>query len=160
MRCPSCEKMVSYDTEAEVEGDPEVSGGSVTVEARRVLTCADCGEELKQNTFDLAAEIKEDEGSVTDEPEDEEDEEDVDEEQKAACAEGDHDWELVEHELAPTMRTQTHDRKGRPLKGPMRYRKTYYGVDFSGGVKCSACGATGSFKAEDEAQASSFEELT
>ena len=54
MRCPDCNKFVSFD-----EADPEVNtlgideDGQVNAEVRIVNTCADCGTELKEITFEM-----------------------------------------------------------------------------------------------------------
>ena len=68
MRCPDCEKFVPFEP-----GDPEISGeevdnGTVTGQVRIVLTCGECGTELKEANldFDMAFEhecekVKEDE---------------------------------------------------------------------------------------------------
>jgi hypothetical protein len=54
MRCPDCNKFVSFD-----EADPEVNdldvsdNGSVTASVRIVNTCAECGTELKEAMLEL-----------------------------------------------------------------------------------------------------------
>lgn len=57
MRCPSCEKFVSYDDSTEPEVDAQLSAGHIGGSVRIVLTCADCGEELKEGNFDLDADV-------------------------------------------------------------------------------------------------------
>jgi hypothetical protein len=55
MRCPDCNKFVSFD----VDGDPEVeleadeSTGEVTGTVRIVNACQECGAELTEATFDV-----------------------------------------------------------------------------------------------------------
>lgn len=55
MRCPDCNKFVSFDTEQ----DPEESNasidaqGHVAINVRIVNSCADCGTELKEAEFVL-----------------------------------------------------------------------------------------------------------
>lgn len=54
MRCPDCQKFVSYDTDHDPEADdPEYSNGVVTGSVRRELPCADCGTTLKSASFDM-----------------------------------------------------------------------------------------------------------
>ena len=54
MRCPDCNKFVSFD-----EADPEVNtleineDGVVTAEVRIVNNCAECGTELKEATLEM-----------------------------------------------------------------------------------------------------------
>lgn len=143
MRCPSCEKFVSYDTDVEPEGDLSVEDSRVTGSIRRVLSCADCGEELKQAEFDVDLDIRLDA---------------AEEEEESECADDAHEWEIEDSTLDATSRMQTTDRRGKPIKRA-RYMKMFYGVDISGSVKCRNCEATGSFSGSEEVQASGMEEL-
>lgn len=63
MRCPECNKFMSFDDSAEPELDLDTDGGEVNGSARIVLTCAECGTEMKDATFavdiDLAGSIPE-----------------------------------------------------------------------------------------------------
>lgn len=57
MRCPNCNKFVSFD-----EQEPEVSndsdeGASISTDVRIVNACAECGEELKEYTFDVSVDF-------------------------------------------------------------------------------------------------------
>ena len=160
MRCPSCEKFVSYDTEVEPEEEsaPEISGTQVTATYRRVLNCAECGEELKDATieFDVELELAEGVTEICGGTEEDADEEDA----SGVPADTEHEWELEgDADVSATERTQTHDRHGKVIKN-RRYAKTYYGVDFSGEAKCVRCGAKATFSASNDEQASSFNELT
>lgn len=59
MRCESCSKMVSYDTDLdpeEVEA-PNMDGGTFTVSYRRALGCAVCGAELKDTTIEVEVDL-------------------------------------------------------------------------------------------------------
>ena len=135
MRCPDCAKMVSYDTEADVEtqSGPEVSGNTVTAEYRRVLTCAECGTELKEANFNLEMEITtEDCQSIAE-----------------LCPDGTpHDWLISEEgTVEPTMESGS------------RYAKTFYGVDvYDGRVTCDKCKLEGYFKGSDKEAASNLDE--
>ena len=55
MRCPDCNKFVSFDDSNEPEvNDVNVDdNGYVTAEVRFVLTCAECGAELKEGNYSL-----------------------------------------------------------------------------------------------------------
>lgn len=104
MRCPDCNRFVSFDTETDpdVQTDPEYTDGSVTACVRIHNDCAECGTELTVATFDLEAEVKWAEGFVPD----------------------DHQGEAHEIEIADgwefnrTDRSEMHDRKGRPIRRP------------------------------------------
>jgi hypothetical protein len=58
MRCPDCNKFVSFD-EPEIEGDdPDIVGTAVSGNVRIVLKCADCGGELMDEVdVDQAVEL-------------------------------------------------------------------------------------------------------
>ncbi len=60
MRCPSCEKFVSYDDGKvdEVEVDLDEETGTVTITGRVVLPCAECGDELKELNVDETVETE------------------------------------------------------------------------------------------------------
>jgi DnaJ-class molecular chaperone len=54
MRCPQCNKFVSFDTDAEPEEEStDVDGTDFTATYRRVLMCAECGDELKEASIEL-----------------------------------------------------------------------------------------------------------
>ncbi len=141
MRCPDCNKFTSFDTEAEPEVVSEdVDGTEVMVEVRRVLNCADCGTELKEYTFELSEDF-------SDRIEVEEGEEECD-----------HEWSL-EVSASPTTSVVDKDKKGRQIKNA-RYMKTMYGVEVTCDITCDKCKKEVRVEFKDEAQASSFEELT
>lgn len=131
MRCPSCNKFVSFDTEVEPEENSlEVDAeGNVEASYRRVLTCQECGEELKECEFELSHAI---EASECSSPE--------------AGADKHHEWEVAADDVQPT-ETQVG-------------RKTRYGVLVHVSATCNRCDATAEFDMADEASAGSFEELT
>lgn len=136
MRCPDCNKFVSFDTETEPEEERcEVDEDRVTAEVRIVNTCAECGAELKEARFSFDEEI-----------------EDI--EHKNSCKKkelsADAEWERTE-------RTQNKDRHGKPIKSS-RYMKHFYGVEGTVTVTCE-CGASTEVKLSDEIQASGMDEL-
>ena len=59
MRCPDCARMVSFDEpQATVEDEGISEDGEVRVEVRLVLPCAECGAELKENTFSFEEHVE------------------------------------------------------------------------------------------------------
>lgn len=141
MRCPSCNKFVPYDTDAdpEEEGEPSVDeGGRFTASYRRVLPCADCGEELKEATIEFDEEIK----------------------LAERCKRGrkEHEFELESCDATPTTDVVRKDRNGRTIKSA-RYMKTLYGVEVTVVVKCVHCDKTVEETFAADEQASAFEEL-
>lgn len=142
MRCPDCNKFVSYDTEQdpEVESEDVDGEGTFTASIRRVLTCGECGADLKETTFDIE--------QSADVP--------------AKCEKNDggaHDFSVLECSASPTERTQTKDRHGKPIKSA-RYMKHFYGIEGEAQIKCDHCDHEVTVQFSDEAQASSFDELT
>src|SRR6185369_892784 len=124
MRCGDCNKFVAYDTEIdpEEEGEPTIEGNhtdgyTFTASYRRVLPCAECGSDLKEATFEINQDVE-----IPDE-----------------CPKGEdgaHAFDSVECSVAPSSRTETKDRNGKPIKSA-RYMKTFYGVDGEFSAKCS-----------------------
>lgn len=143
MRCPECQKFVSFDTDL----DPEVTvdidaGGMVSGECRIVNVCAECGTELKSADFEIDHDFS-----------------DVLDAHTKAHPDNTHEFS-VEESSTRTERTQTEGRNGKPLTGPARYRKHYYGAEVALTVSC-ACGeevADGDATWTDEVQASGMEE--
>ncbi len=62
MRCPDCNKFVSFDegNVDDVEADIDDESGTVTVSGRVVLPCAECGTELKELAVDETVETADD----------------------------------------------------------------------------------------------------
>ena len=144
MRCPDCNKFVSFDAEEEPEMNVELNDGVVNVEARIVNNCGECGTELKEYTFQNEIDVSNE----------------VEAHAKAnrKCSEG---GEFsVDADGSRTERTQTHDRNGKKLTGPMRYRKHYYGYEANVNVTCDTCGEVVFTKTvADEIQGSGMDEL-
>jgi hypothetical protein len=151
MRCPDCAKFVGYDTEQEPELESEQVDGTLadgytfSASVRRVLACAECGNELKESSFDIEIELKS-------------------EELKAKCpkadedADGAHTLEVTDYSVSATERTETKDRHGKPIKSA-RYMKTFYGFEGEATVTCEGCELEEIVHFEDESQASFFEEV-
>lgn len=149
MRCPECNKFVSYDTDS-VEPEVEVEvdeGGNVTGTVRIVLTCAEDGStELKETTFDI-------DGQVT---------------PKFAtdhAGEG-HELSVEADEFTTTTEMDpaevTHTLKSGKVvtrRVAARYRKTYYGYDGDVTVTCE-CGESESVHLHDRVSASGMDEMT
>jgi len=142
MRCPNCNKFVSYD-EPEVEIDEgNISEGDenefiATVSVRIVLKCAECSEELKEMNDDVEIEFEHE------------------------CEEIDFDVEELQlNEITGEgySRLETKDRRGKPIK-KARYMKTYYGAELTLEASCGLCGESLTGNEKIECQASSFDEL-
>ena len=142
MRCPNCNKFVSYDDPPTVDiSDTRIEDDTVTVELRVVLMCAECsGEELKETNSEVEISIDHDCGKPP--------------------AEGETEQFEIEDEFEGegTSRLQTTDRRGKPIQSP-RYMRTYYGADVHGSVKCVRCGEVMKRSGSFEEQASFFDEL-
>jgi hypothetical protein len=134
MRCPDCNKFVSYDDQTEPEVELEVDeDGNVSGTAHIILTCADCGTELKTADFDVEASLEIPEGHK---------------------GEG-HELEIELDGAELTVDRQTTDRHGKPIKNP-RYMKTLYGYSAEFTVRCS-CQET---DADDLATGSASENIS
>lgn len=138
MRCPDCNKFVPYDdsNEPEVNDLSIEEDGTVTANVRILLTCAECGAELKDYEFDLDTQA--DLGEHDTNKKADEGEEEIE-----------HELEVEEDSVEMTTNTTG---KGRGMK-------TFYGVTLNANVKCS-CGFETSVELNEEVQASSMNELT
>ncbi|MCJ7747898.1 MAG: hypothetical protein MUP27_09145 [Desulfobacterales bacterium] len=144
MRCPNCEKMVSYgDPEMEVQSEDVDESGNVEATVRLALTCADCGEELKDNEFELSTQV-----------EHECSKEKLKEVKEEDQGEG-FELELDEPESTEDYKPKT-NKQGKPV--PMRYQKHFFGVKLTGKVTCNKCKEEIPIEMEDECQASGFNE--
>ena len=169
MRCPQCEKMVSYgDPEMEVTNEEVDNEGNVTISVRMALTCADCGEELKDNEFELSTEIEHECKPelilcTCDHSKEEHNNQD------SSCShdgcnctlyqaqeEKEFELELGDPEATDDYRPKT-NKQGKPV--PMRYQKHFFGVNMAGHITCSQCDEEIQFEINDECQASGFNEL-
>lgn len=135
MRCPECNKFVSYagDEEPEENSYDVDEGGHVTVEVRIHKDCAECSTELKEATIEMEGDVPETFMKHFDE--------------KNA---DDHSFEVEEISLSSF---EESDNPGRPA----RYQRTLYGVEAEVTVKCS-CGETCQVTMKDSVSASSMDE--
>src|SRR5438045_7117871 len=120
MRCPDCNKFVSYDEPqcevASVSLDGESVSASVTVQ----LNCQDCGTTLKDAEIEAQAEF-----------------------QHECTAPRAKDWKANQEQFEiendgdaeGTSRTQNTDRHGKPIR-LSRYMKTFYGFTLEPEIKC------------------------
>jgi len=139
MRCPDCNKFVSYEDPPEVEesGDPEISfdkEGTVTGSVRVVLKCADCGTELKDADLDYEETF-----------------------QHKCTGKEVGEWEAEFDSAEGSSRLENKDRRGRPISST-RYMKTFYGADVMIKATCPRCGEEVMIETHVEEQASSFNE--
>ena len=142
MRCPDCNKFVSFD-----EGEPElqsidINGNSVTCEVRIVMNCAECGQELKEAMLDMDADV--DTGIGGD---------DVEHNGNG------HELSVEEQGIESTSRSG-YFKKGVFVPAGGRYAKTYYGASVEFRVTCS-CDESWEYVGtmEDDVQASAMDEL-
>lgn len=142
MRCPDCNKFVSYDEPQCEVNSVELDGSTVRASVTVQLNCQDCGNTLKD------AEI--------------EGESDFEHECKGdTLPKFDKTGEQFEIEndgdAEGTSRTQDKDRHGKQIKSA-RYMKTFYGFDIQPEVKCLKCGESFHVDISGEEQASGFNE--
>lgn len=147
MRCPDCNKFVSYDADGDPEIDVEVSeDGQITGTVRIVNACGECGTELKEYTFDV------DDSSIVD---------DVathhKDKFKHKGKDSDRSLEISDDGGSRTEETVTKDRHGKQIK-LSRYMKHLYCAEATFTVTC-ACGETWEVGWSDNVQASGMDEL-
>lgn len=144
MRCPDCNKFVSFD-EPQVEiQSVDVSDSELTVSARVSLNCADCGTELKEATIDEVVDLD----HTCNDPA----------KPDTGYEDGDDQFTAEESGAEGTSRQETKDRNGKQIKSS-RYMKTFYGFQADIDCHCCKCGADFSVSVEGEEQAGSFDEL-
>ena len=140
MRCSDCSKFVSLvEADAEVNSLEVDEDGHVTAEVRIANTCADCGGELTESSFDV------DDTITMPDP-----------------VEG-HMHDLQVEEVSCERTQPSHDKPPKPgVKGkatPARYRKTFYGFELEVRVTCSGCGLEEQLTLADDIQASAMDTL-
>lgn len=135
-RCPDCSKFVALELcdEPEIESGPDVDeGGAVSATARLVRSCAECGYEIHEYTFEL---------------------EDVSHEAEAETHQG------VGHELEVDELEAESEATEEPGG---RFKKSYFGVRLTVPVRCScqSDGSEPLFVStlEDRVQASEMDSL-
>lgn len=158
MRCPDCNKFVSFDEPAiEILDEAVDNEGTVTGEAQITLACAECGLGLSSTTIPFEVQIdhkckeKESEGEPKEEvlvgetgaPEEEGEEEE------------EFEVEMDDPEPTEDFKPKT-TKQGKPVSP--RYQK-HYGATISGKVICQKCWEEIPFEVSVEEQASAFDSL-
>ena len=136
MRCPDCNKFVSFDSEGEPEIDVDVSGTSVVGSARITNNCAECSTELKEASFDISEDIP---GA----------------EDHSEC-DGELSTEVEDAERIDRLEDRT--RTGKPIKN-MRYMKHMYGASATIKVTCDKCDFEAEISWSGEVSGSGMDEL-
>jgi len=140
MRCPDCNKFVSFDEqEPEVESIEINEDGGVAASVRIVNACADCGTELKEATLDMEWEPPD--GTLKDH------------------IGKDHELSVGENGCERTSRSG-YLKKGVFVSAFGRYAKTFYGAEVEFSITCS-CGKLEAVEGSmaDDVQASGMDEL-
>jgi hypothetical protein len=117
MRCNNCNKFVGQDGgEPEITSDPELNETGVIIEVRVPVTCQECGDELKEGSFQLEGEFPQE---IID----------------AHIGDG-HELEVEADSPDLIDDYQTKDRRGKPIKNP-RYQTHLYGATVNVSLRCS-----------------------
>jgi phage FluMu protein Com len=150
MRCPDCNKFVSYDEPQCEVGNVELDGDTVRANVTVQLNCQDCGGTLKDAEIEAETEFQHECKPKA--------ELNKDWKPDAEYKKGDDQYEVESDGSAEgTNRTETKDRHGKPIKSS-RYMKSFYGFTLESEIKCRKCGEVFSVTIEGEEQASSFNE--
>jgi hypothetical protein len=177
MRCPDCNKFVSFtDPEVEIH-NVSTTEGSISVSGRVYLACVECGTELKERSFDLDADLIHECASICtcghEEPDHHSDEVDEDGEPITSCRIGscsceEYDEENrepdfsnvgesdVDSEVDDSYEPQF-DKRGKPVKA--RYQRHYFTIKLYGEAECTACEERVAFSMEEKFSASDMDEL-
>jgi hypothetical protein len=133
MRCPDCNKFVSYDEQEPEITDIDIDGDVVRGSVRVVLPCAECGTDLKECEMEFEIGIK----------------------QQPTAGE----WEIDDSSAELSSRTVDKDRHGKQIKNA-RYMKTMYGASIKVTLKTEAVEEEFlELECEVEEAASAFEEV-
>lgn len=117
MRCPDCNKFVSFDTEQDPEIDVDINDTEIVGSCRIVNTCAECSQELKEANLDVSVDVASEIESHTE----------TCEECKTARESGTLDLR-VDHDGGSRFDEMvTKDRHGKPIT-KSRYMKHKYGA--------------------------------
>jgi hypothetical protein len=152
MKCPNCNKFVSYDEpQAEVQS-VEVDSEAKTIHAAVTvsLNCQECGEPLKDAEIEAEVSFQHECKPETERPKEQKPNPDYMEDDEQFEVENDGDAE-------GTSRMETKDRHGKPIK-LARYIKIFYGFTLETELRCLKCGEVFVVSLEGEEQASSFNE--
>jgi DNA-directed RNA polymerase subunit RPC12/RpoP len=135
MRCPDCNKFVSFDTEEDPDVTTNVDAtGEIGVEVRIVNKCSECGTELKEASFESVIEMPD----------------------AAEHAES-HGKKFTGFEVTNEDCSRSEDR--RPKGRPARYTKQFYGYELEVTIQCGDCGEEFKGECSDMIQASGMDEL-
>ena len=145
MRCPDCNKFVSYDEPNVEEENIDIFDNVIQGSIRVSLICSECGTELKENIFEIE-EIFEHECKLQDT--------NVDNNKENSEEEG---FEIVDSYFDSVDRYKTEDKNGKPIKNA-RYMKHFYGFEGKITIKCLKCKQEFNVDVFDENQASYFDE--
>lgn len=149
MRCPDCNKFVSFDSDSDPEIELELSDEfNVTGTVRIVNNCSECSQELKDATFDVDVDFADDVHAHWKEH---------GWKGKGAGPAGHREMDLTDDGGSRSDEYQTTDRRGKPIRNP-RYQKHLYGATVTITVECE-CGETFEREWSDSVQASGMEEL-
>ena len=166
MRCNECNRMASYDLDSEPEVELEIDGDChISGTVRIVLTHDECGNELKEHTFDVEEDFEMEHRPFTccKECNIRQDAEQFFLDKSPCALEGKaHEWEEVElnaddHEQEIVDEPTVHLYSRNTAKYRKQRGKTFYGFEGEVEVKCS-CGTEKSIPIKDEIQASDMEE--
>lgn len=147
MRCPECNRFVSYDDppECETEAVEVIDDNTVRAEVEVRLNCGECSTSLKSVIVEGEADFDHECNDVG--------------ERVEGYADGDEQFTLIDDapEAEGTSRVVDTIVNGKP-SGNRRNMRTYYGFELTAQVRCLKCGDEFDVRVEGEEQASSFEE--
>ena len=150
MRCPDCNKFVSYDDPQCEVNSVEIDGTTIRASVTVSLNCQDCGGTLKDSEIEAECDFDHECKPKSERPKEQAPEADYKEGEDQFEIESDGDAE-------GTNRLQDKDRHGKQIKSS-RYMKSFYGFTMEPEIKCRKCGEVFSVTLEGEEQASAFNE--
>ena len=150
MRCPDCNKFVSYDEPQCEVVSVELDGDSVRASVTVQLNCQECSQILKDAEIEAETTI---EHICKPEAEREKDQK-PDPDYK----DGDDQFEVEsDGDAEGSSRLEDKDRNGKQIKYS-RYMKTFYGFTLYTEIRCRKCGEVFTVSLKGEEQASGFNE--
>jgi len=131
MRCPDCNKFVSFEA-AEPEMDVNINNGEIVGTVQITLNCAECGLGLKGYTFDVSEQLEL----------------------------PDHKCKIEGKEEDPEYDTEGLDVENADrTEGKGRWMKTFYGYVIEGEVVCQCRESRIKVEIKDDVQASAMDEM-
>jgi hypothetical protein len=150
MRCPDCNKFVSYDEPQCEVGSVELDGDTVRANVTVQLNCQECSQTLKDAEIEAETQIEH-----VCKPEAEREK---DQKPDPDYKEGDDQFEVEnDGDAEGSSRLEDKDRNGKQIKH-YRYMKTFYGFTLDTEIRCRKCGECFPVTLEGEEQASGFNE--